>query len=256
MKKNSKKNYRFSLADRTSSERDYLAKLPELFESSPFSVTERLMNFPLYMPRQNVANFLIRYEIFQRVLGIHGSIVECGVSFGAGLMNWAHFSSILEPTNYTRKIIGFDTFSGFTKIAKQDAVSTHENAAVGGLALDSYQHLQDAIGLYDMNRFIGHIGKVELVKGDATKTIPKYVQENPHLVVSLLYLDFDLYEPTIVALKQLVPRMPKGAIIGFDELNMKHWPGETVAVMESLKLNTLRLERFPFGSTISFAEIA
>ena len=28
---------------------------------------------------------------------------------GGGLFSWAHFSTILEPYNYHRKIIGFDT---------------------------------------------------------------------------------------------------------------------------------------------------
>ncbi len=221
MNTNAKTPFRFSLAERTNTEREYLARLPELFESSPYSVTERLMNFPLYIPRQNLTNFFSRYEIFQRALRVHGSIIECGVSFGAGLMTWAHLSAIFEPTNHTRRIIGFDTFSGFTKIAEQDQRSTHEDATEGGLAIDSYQHLQDAIDLFDMNRFVGHVGKVELVRGDATKTIPKYIEENPHLVVALLYLDFDLYEPTAVALKHFLLRMPKGAIIGFDELNLR-----------------------------------
>jgi hypothetical protein len=81
-----------------------------------------------------------------------------------------------------------------------------------------------------MNRPVGHVPKVELVKGDANITIPKYIEDNPHVVVSLLYLDFDIYEPTKTALKYFIPRMPKGSIIAFDELNSPHWPGGTIAV--------------------------
>ena len=54
-----------------------------------------------------------------------------------------------------------------------------------------------------------HIPKIELVKGDVRKTIPKYIKDNPHLIVSLLYLDLDLYEPTRAALRNFIPRMPK-----------------------------------------------
>jgi hypothetical protein len=111
------------------------------------------------------------------------------------------------------------------------------------------------VELFDMNRFIGHVPKVELVRGDATKTIPAYLKENPQLIVSLLYLDFDIYEPTLAALKYFLPRMPKGAVIAFDELNLKDWRGESIAVLESLKLRDYRIERCWFGSVMSFAQI-
>jgi hypothetical protein len=57
----------------------------------------------------------------------------------------------------------------------------------------------------------------------------------------------------VAALEQFVPRMPKGAVIAFDELNHEVWPGETVAVMKTIGLRNLRVERLPWGSTVSFA---
>lgn len=248
--------YRFAANSRTPKELDYLSGLEEFFNSSSFSIAERLMNFSLYVPRQNLTTFLCKYEIFKRVLNIHGSIVECGVSFGGGLMTFAQLSAIFEPTNHQRKIIGFDTFAGFSTLSAQDAASASKEAHKGGLAIDSFEEISRSIELYDMNRFVGHIRKVELVRGNAVETIPQYIKDNPQLIVSLLYLDFDVYEPTKAALEHFVPRMPKGAIIAFDELNLKDWSGETVAVLEKLNLHDLHIERFPFGSTISFAEIA
>jgi hypothetical protein len=70
-----------------------------------------------------------------------------------------------------------------------------------------------------------------------------------------LYLDFDIYRPTLAALKHFVPRMPKGAVIAFDELNLKDWRGESIAVLETLKLREYRIERCSFGSVMSFAQI-
>jgi len=251
----SNKPFRFSDSTRTKRESEYLSQLEQRFDSSPFSVVEKLMNFPLYVPRQNLTTFLCKYEIFKRVLGIHGSIVECGTLFGGGLMTFAQLSAIFEPTNHQRRIIGFDTFSGHSTIATQDLGSESVEAHQGGLAIDSFEEISYCTELFDMNRFVGHIPKIELVKGDAEKTIPQYINDNPYLIVSLLYLDFDVYTPTKVALENFVPRLSKGAIIAFDELNLKSWPGETIAVLEKLSLNHLRIERFSFGSTISFAEI-
>jgi hypothetical protein len=74
-------------------------------------------------------------------------------------------------------------------------------------------------------------------------------------VVSLLFLDFDLYEPTKVALKHFVPRMPKGAIIAFDELDNPLWPGETLALVHELGMGSLRIERLEFDPYIGFAVI-
>lgn len=240
---------------RSEKEQSYAARMEQCIAESPFSNLERLQSFPLYTPRQDVTNFLVRYEIFKRALPVQGSIIECGVLRGGGLMAWAQFSAIFEPTNHQRRVVGFDTFSGFPKLSKQDRKSESDQARSGGLAADSYSHLQQCVELYDANRFIGHVPKVELVRGDATRTIPRYLKENPQLIVSLLYLDFDIYEPTLAALKHFVPRMPKGAVIAFDELNLKDWRGESIAVLESLKLREYRIERCSFGSVVSFAQI-
>jgi hypothetical protein len=72
-------------------------------------------------------------------------------------------------------------------------------------------------------------------------------------VVSLLFLDFDLYEPTKVAIETFLPRMPKGAIIAFDELDNPIWPGETMALLESIGFNRLKLQRLEWDPYISFA---
>ena len=124
-----------------------------------------------------------------------------------------------------------------------------ENSAhlrVGGLTGSSLDEVEAAVRIYDLNRPLSHIPKVELVKGDLVETAPRYVKDNPHLVVAMLYLDVDLYEPTYAALATFLPRMPKGAIVVFDQLNAKIFPGETMAVDEVMGLKNIRIERFPF----------
>jgi len=175
--------------------------------------------------------------------------VECGVFVGSGTMTWLHCSSILEPYNHTRKIIGFDTFSGFPGIDSKDIeTGTSEHLKVGGLETKNsiYDELKNVISIHDANRPIGHLGKIELIKGDACEKIKEYVEENPHLIISLLYLDFDIYKPTKEALQILYKRVVKGGIIAFDELNCKQYPGETIAMLEELDLEKVELKRFPF----------
>ncbi|MBF0613206.1 MAG: class I SAM-dependent methyltransferase, partial [Magnetococcales bacterium] len=127
--------------------------------------------------------------------------------------------------------------------------------SAGNLYADSHDELVELAKIEDSTRFLGHIPKVKLIKGDATTTIPKFIQEHPHLLVSLLFMDFDLYEPTKVALEHFVPRMPKGAIIAFDELDNPLWPGETLAMLDVCGAKNLRIERIEFDPYIGFAVI-
>ena len=225
-----------------------------LFSNDPADLIEKIEAFPKFASRQAIAKFLTKYEIFKRILTVNGSIVECGVLHGAGLLAWAKLSSIFEPANHVRKVIGFDTFGGFPSVAGEDTqTGTFNELQKGGLTGSKIDNVLEAVKVYDLNRPISHIQKIELVQGDLFQTAPAYLESNPHLVVSLLYLDLDLYEPTKKALEVFLPRMPKGAVIAFDELNAKIFPGETIAVMEQIGLRNLRIERFPFDSYVSYA---
>lgn len=106
--------------------------------------------------------------------------------------------------------------------------------------------LQKSIEIFDSNRFINHLPKIELVAGDVVKTVPDFLKVNPHTLISLLYLDLDLYEPTISALNDLYDRVVRGGIIAFDEINNPMWPGETEAFLEFFKDKPVILKKFPF----------
>lgn len=246
----------FSMNDpstQTAGDLRFTKELESYFPSSIGSHVDRLRNFAKYVPRQALAAFLAKHEMYQRILGTHGNIIECGVYLGGGLMTWAQLSAIFEPINHNRRVVGFDTFEGFPSLDAKDGSPGLGYARAGGLHSGAKADIEECISLYDLNRPVGHIERVELVSGDAVETIPAYVESNQHLVVALLYLDFDLYEPTKIALEQFLPRMPRGAILAFDELNQKHWPGETAAVLETVGIRALRIERFPFTPQLSFA---
>jgi hypothetical protein len=226
-----------------------------LFHESACPTFDKLRNFPKYVRRQEIARFLCRYEIFKRQIDIKGSVVECGVHHGGGLMSWAQFSVTLEPYNYHRKIIGFDTFEGFPHVASEDGHGEHARVGAFGEGYDIHAELLRSIAEFDANRFINHKHKIELIKGDANRTIPRYVADNPHVLISLLYLDFDIYEPTVAALTHLLPRIPKGGIVAFDEVNNPDWPGETLALLEALELRDHRLECVGYEPNISFIQL-
>ncbi len=238
---------------RTNAESDESSLNEQCFKRNPADWEKKLESFPKYVKRQNLTRFLALYEIFKQVLPIKGSVIECGVYEGFGLMTWAKLSAILEPVNLMRKVYGFDSFSGFPNIGKEDRAKTSQHVNEGDLFADAYDELSELARIYDTTRFLGHVEKVNLVKGDAIETIPKFIDDNPHLLVSLLFLDFDLYEPTKVALEHFVPRMPKGSIIAFDELDNPLWPGETLAMLEYFSKQKLEIKRQSFDPYIGYA---
>lgn len=239
---------------RTQAEQEVGRNVARIFEECPDPIEVKLENFPKYVRRQHLKRFLAMYEIFKLVLPVKGSVVECGVFRGFGVMSWAKLSAMLEPENLTRRIYAFDTFAGFPTVSERDAnvIAMPER---GGLRANSYEELQALIEEYDRDRFLGHVDKVHLVKGDVVETIPAFLREHPHLVVSLLFLDVDLFEPTKAALEHFLPRMPRGAVVAFDELDNPMWPGETLAACEALGLPKLALRRLEWDPYIAYAVI-
>ena len=243
--------------NQSSNDNTYIEQLEAFWHTNPLAAAEKLESFTKFVSRQSLTKFLARAEIFQKQLLVNGSIVEVGVHRGTSFMTWAHLSSIYEPVNYLRKIIGFDTFEGFPSVHANDLLGKSEHLKDGGFAVEksAYDSLKAAIDLWDTNRLMNHIPKCELVVGNACKTIPEYLEENSHVLISLLHLDADLYEPTKIALSNFVPRMPKGAIILFDELNMDLFPGETLACLEELDINTKEVKRFSYATSMSYLVI-
>jgi hypothetical protein len=226
-------------------------KIADIFSRSQDSLEDRLATFPRYARRAHITRFIALYELFKQALPVKGSVIDLGVFRGFSFMTFAKLSAVLEPNNLTRRVYGF---SGFPSISSKDEPErTH--VEVGHLASATESELNELIEVYDADRFLGHIPKAYLVVGDVLKTLPAFLERNQHLVISLLFLDLDLFEPTRLALELLLPRMPKGAVLAFDELDNPIWPGETPAAMEAVGLNKLRLERLDCDPYIAFARV-
>lgn len=193
------------------SEKDLKAykMMEENFIGSNLNIFNKLEAFPRFTNKRSLSRFIAKYEIFKKIMEVNGIIVECGVFNGSGLFTWAQLSNIFEPTNYNRKIVGFDTFDGFPNVSEYDE-NIHKNYGKGDLRGESVVQLEKDIERYQLERHLSHIPNIELVQGDFMETSEKYLENNKHVIVSLLYLDFDLYAPTKKALEVFLPRMSGG----------------------------------------------
>lgn len=234
-----------------SPEHQSYSEILAILDSKQINLKSIIESPMLYSSRQTFTKILTRIKLFEKIKTVQGSIVECGVYKADSLMTFFHLSNIYEPFSFTRKIIGFDTFEGFPNVSEKDPDSY---AKIGHLNDVDFELIELIVKAQEKNKAIPNINKIELVKGDAATSIPEYLESNPHLIISLLYLDFDLYEPTKIALKYLLPRVPIGGVVGFDELNQIKWAGETQALQDVLGVDTVRLRKFEFDPHVSFFE--
>ena len=181
--------------------------------------------FGLYAGAQTLAARLQTYEVLKASIRIPGHIVEFGVWHGSNLLFMSKLLCLLQP-NTSKLVFGFDNFSGLPEAHPIDGAVAR---SLAGKYKGNEEVLRAAINLYNLEEW------VHLVKGDATQTIPAFEAFFPEAMVSLAWIDFDLYEPCKVALEFLARRLSIGGIIVFDEAISQIWPGETVAMLEFLE---------------------
>jgi hypothetical protein len=230
------------------SEREIRAReaILELFKESPIPEDEILVNLGAYLRSTQLAKILYLNELYQQIERLPGVIMEFGVWWGANLALFESFRSVYEPYNWTRKVIGFDTFTGYPAITPKDGSSPH--AAVGGYTVsEGYKdYLDRLLGAHEADNVMAHIQKYDLVAGDVTETVDGYFEANPQTIVALAYFELALYEPTKKCLEAIRPHLARGSVLAMDELNSPDFPGETVALKEILGLDRYTITRSRF----------
>ena len=225
-------------------------RLESHFERFGIGTTEVWKNFPLYTRRTHLKRFLAHYELFRMVITLPGDIVELGVFRGTSLLSWANFLEIRVMGDRHKKVVGFDNFRGFGELdAKDGATDRQVQKTAGGFDSSGFEAaLEDAIAIFDADRFIPYKPRIHLVKGDIEQTVPAYVAENPGMRIALLHFDADLYRPTKIALEHLWPLVVPGGVVAFDEYGIPPWEGESRAVDEFFAGQSIALRRFEWCS--------
>lgn len=201
-------------------------------------------DFVLSCDSARIGKLIAQYELYKMSTDLPGAIVECGVFKGNSLCKFAMFRDLFGSRT-SKKIIGFDIFGKFpqTKFAA-DKKSRKKFIVEAGLEGISKDQLIEVLERKNANAF------VDLVKGDITKTVPRYVKEHPELRISLLNIDVDIYEPAVTILKYLYPRVVPGGLVLLDDYGV--FPGETKAVEEYFISQKIEIKKFPYSMTPSY----
>ena len=230
-------------------------KLAELCKNNPIPDREILANLGLFLCRPALSRITTMQNIYLEILDVQGIVVEFGVRWGQNLSLFSTFRSMYEPNNIGRKIVGFDTFEGFPSVAKEDGEGSSIQGGALAVAPEYEKYLEEVLRTQEQLAPRGHVQKFELVKGDATKTLPKYLEDHPETVIALAYFDMDLYEPTKACLEMIRPYLTRGSVVGFDELAHDKYPGETQALKEAWGLSSYALKRDPISNRQSYLVI-
>jgi len=242
-----------TLVGSTPSEASSKQQLARRLRTSEIPDGELPDNLGLYLTRQSLSRINLMQKLYAMVVPVHGVVMEFGVRWGQNMALFSMLRGIHEPHNYNRRIIGFDTFSGFPSVSPKDggAVSKGDYS----VAVNWKEQLVNILEFHEQNAPIAHKRKYELVEGDAMVTVPEYLKRHPETIVALAYFDFDLYEPTKACLEAILPHLTKGSVLAFDELNCREFPGETLALREVIGLAEYAIRRDPSNPLASYLVI-
>src|SRR5439155_25411491 len=145
------------------------------FGRCPIPREQLLVNFGLYTRSSVLAKMLYVNELYQQIIRVPGVILEFGVWWGTNLALFESLRAIHEPYNHTRKVIGFDTFTGYPSIRPEDGDAELARPGTYATTQDYDVYLSEVLDYHQQENVTGHIKKYEIVKGDVTQTIDAYL---------------------------------------------------------------------------------
>lgn len=236
----------------SSSEDQQLLSFSQTFKENPIPSEQLFSNLGLFLKSKDLARILFLDHIYKENLEIPGVVMDFGTRWGQNMAVFTALRGLYEPFNRHRLVLGFDTFSGFPSVSKQDGNSDLMKKGNVSVTKDYEVFLEKIMNYHESTSPLEHIKKYRILKGDASIKLKNYLDKNPQTIVSLAYFDFDIYSPTKKCLTLIKPHLVKGSVIGFDEINDADSPGETLALNEVFGLNNIKLKRFKFTSRVSY----
>jgi hypothetical protein len=229
------------------SQLDFRKQLEDLFVSSPLPREDLLFNLGMYTRSSLLVKFIVMNDLYGRITNIPGAIMEFGIWWGQNLILFENLRAIHEPFNKQRRIIGFDTFSGYTPPSSNDKAGEVWKETSYATPKGYREYLAKLLEVHEGNNVLGHLRNVhQLVEGDVEETAPRYFQDHPGTIVALAYLDLGLYKPTKAALLAVKPHLVPGSVILLDELVWAESPGEAIAFKEVFFGTSYKIEKCHF----------
>ena len=204
----------------------------------------------------------------QQVASVPGDVVEAGVFQGKSFLAAGY---VLREVAPSKKIYGYDTFSGFPPVAvpEDDPAQFRQLADQGRITpqhvdrvtrnLEHLRHLKDLetidySNISSSGSFVEtskdkiakladymKLSNYEIIEGSFEETMVPDAKEPETIAAAIL--DCDLYGSYLVALDFIWPRLSRGGIIYLDEYYSLKFPGARIAVDEFFESRTAELTK-------------
>lgn len=199
--------------------------------------------FYLTCESSRIGKLLNHLEIYKKIIGLPGDILEFGVYKGQSMVRLLTFRNLFE-SEFSKKVIGFDIFGKFPDELQLDSdkefVESFENAGGYGISKEELEmHLNNK-----------GFSNYSLIKGNIIHTIPEFLSQNLPLKISLLHIDVDVYEPTKVILENFWDKIIKDGILMLDDYGTIE--GETKAVDEFFAGQNIQIHKPMFNDIPSY----
>ena len=229
--------------------------LLDLFAKRPMNDDDLLANAGLYLRSSAIAKLLFLHELYQMIVDMPGIIMDFGVWYGQNLSVFENLRAIYEPFNQNRRIVGFDTFSGYASASPRERLSEVIGGDGYALPSDYANYLRSVLAYHESNNVLGHIPKHSIIVGDVVQTAPQYFRDHPGDVVALAYFDLATYKPTKICLETVLPHALPGSVLLLDELNFREYAGASIAFKEVFAGRRYRIRKSKFMTDRSLVVI-
>ncbi|MDY0279152.1 MAG: hypothetical protein RBR35_01165 [Salinivirgaceae bacterium] len=214
--------------------------LLELFKTSPIPDDQLLNNLGLYSRSSLTARLLHYYELYDLLLSSTGIILIYGFGYGNAIISFLSLRAILEPYNYSRKIIGFESLKNSSELpyySKNGDNFTSDKYEYFSQSRDYIDFLKQIIDFHEDENIMSHIPKVEVYYNDPVQDSKTTLKACKDLKISLVYFDRVFVENIVDVLHELKPYVDNDTVICPSTINSYIPTGELDACREVLGKN-------------------
>jgi hypothetical protein len=163
-------------------------------------------HWPLYCGIANLGRFMAISDLLRETLDVPGHVAEFGSWRGANLLLMTKLLRIYDPHG-SKRVHCFDSFEGLETFTSEDGAANEQKGEYAG----SFDELIELIELYGLQ------DDIAIHKGQIQATLPEFIADTPGVMMSFVYCDTDLFEPTRMILHNLHDRLVPGGLFVLDQ---------------------------------------
>src|ERR1035437_3829768 len=140
-------------------------ELFEVFKNYPASDDEKERSMGLFLRGSLLARIFAIRELYEKITMFPGVIIDLGTWRGQTAVVCENLRAIFEPLHFNRRIIAFDTFTGYQGFSDHEhSTQLHKNGTYS--TGENYDELLNQIlQLHEQSNAMGHnIGKHKVIK--------------------------------------------------------------------------------------------